>query len=190
MNPLAFLAQAINAQHHWKLRLLHRWPQIAGPLAAHAQIKKIEDDTVWIATSHPAWAQEIRTMIPQLINRLNAACGQVRINKVIVGAGTGHLRPNRPDSGKTVPGRAKIVSTSAAGNAAPFTHDEHAALNAITHKKLRASLAEFYLQCKRRVSTCRPIPDGGGNGDEARHSGSADGDIVKFSRSRTRSKKN
>jgi predicted nucleic acid-binding Zn ribbon protein len=51
------------------------WEAIVGPaIAMHVHPLKIEGDTLFVATDHPAWATQLRYLAPQILERVSQAC--------------------------------------------------------------------------------------------------------------------
>ncbi len=57
-------------------RAIMLWPEVVGPvLAANAMARRVEDSTMVIITSGPAWSQEISFMKTHIIQRINRRVG-------------------------------------------------------------------------------------------------------------------
>ena len=56
---------------------LRRWEEIVGALlASKSAPDRYDKGTVWVATQGSAWAQELRLMKPQILERLEAMAGE------------------------------------------------------------------------------------------------------------------
>lgn len=56
---------------------LRRWEEAVGPvLAAKSVPDRYDKGTVWVATQGSAWAQELRLMKPQILERLETMAGE------------------------------------------------------------------------------------------------------------------
>jgi|LakMenEpi03Aug12_release.lakeMendotaPanAssembly.Ray.scaffolds.fasta_scaffold450107_2 hypothetical protein len=66
------LASVIKQEHTWKLRLFKEWDEIIGTMGSVVTIEKIDDTTLFLAVSHPAWAQELQALAPALLVKINA----------------------------------------------------------------------------------------------------------------------
>ncbi len=56
---------------------LRRWEEIVGPLLGSKSVPdRYDKGTVWVATQGSAWAQELRLMKPQILERLEAMAGE------------------------------------------------------------------------------------------------------------------
>lgn len=56
---------------------LRRWEEAVGPvLAEKSAPDRYDKGTVWVATQGSAWAQELRLMKPQILERLEAMAGE------------------------------------------------------------------------------------------------------------------
>ncbi len=56
---------------------LRRWEEVVGELLASKSVPdRYDKGTVWVATQGSAWAQELRLMKPQILERLEAMAGE------------------------------------------------------------------------------------------------------------------
>ena len=56
---------------------LRRWEEAVGPLLASKSVPdRYDKGTVWVATQGSAWAQELRLMKPQILERREAMAGE------------------------------------------------------------------------------------------------------------------
>ena len=148
---MKLLSTLISNDAHWKIKILNRWTTIAENFAKHVSIKTIDDTSITLQTTHPMWAQEVRGNIQELLEKIQKVCGHNRITKIIV-LGSKALKSSRnADSGKT----HLVQRTLFASPSLEFTQPERDALISVRHKKLATSMAEFYLQCKRRALLVR-----------------------------------
>lgn len=151
---LRLLSSIISKEAYWKIKLLNRWPEIAGKFALHVSIKSIEDTIITLEADHPMWAQEIRGSLDELLTTIQHVTGNKNILKLVVLGAKGYKTTRSKDSGKT-----HLVQRTLFGKPSlELTQAERDALTAIRHKKLATSMAEFYLQCKRRSGTNRQLP--------------------------------
>lgn len=57
--------------------VLRRWDEVVGPILAGKSVPdRYDKGTVWVATQGSAWAQELRLMKPQILERLDAMAGE------------------------------------------------------------------------------------------------------------------
>lgn len=57
--------------------VLRRWEEAVGSLLAEKSVPdRYDKGTVWVATQGSAWAQELRLMKPQILERLEAMAGE------------------------------------------------------------------------------------------------------------------
>jgi predicted nucleic acid-binding Zn ribbon protein len=53
-----------------------RWPEIVGAaVAEHVRPLRIDRDTIVLGADHPAWATQMRQLAPQVLERIDEACG-------------------------------------------------------------------------------------------------------------------
>ncbi len=164
---LHLLSSIIPQDAHWKIKILNRWPQIAGGFAKHVSIKTIEETSLTLEATHPAWAQEIRGCLDDLLAAIHRVSGNTNITKILVLGSKKHKPSQGKDSGKT-----RIVQrTLFEAPSLELTQAERDALSTVRHKKLATSMAEFYLQCKQRAGKSRTTCDQGAcNNDSCNHS--------------------
>lgn len=151
LKGLNLLASLISKDSHWKIKILNRWPQIAGRFAKHITIKTIDETSITLEADHPMWAQEMRGNLDELLATIHRISGTTTISKIMVLGAKKHKSLQAADSGKT-----HLVQRTLFGKPSlELTQAERDALAAVRHKKLATSMAEFYLQCKRRAGTAR-----------------------------------
>lgn len=79
MKPLQYLvADALDQKEVLRIakaqRILRQWDSIVGPvLAARCRPERFEQGTVWVAVEGSAWAQELRMLESQILDKLGAA---------------------------------------------------------------------------------------------------------------------
>ena len=55
-----------------------RWDEIVGPaMAAHVRPLRATEETLVVAADHPAWATQVRSLAPTLLNQIGEATGRV-----------------------------------------------------------------------------------------------------------------
>lgn len=159
---MRLLSTIISKDAHWKIKILNRWPAIAGHFADHLVINRIEEETLFLEASHPMWAQEAQGSADLFLEKVAEICGDQRITKIVV-RGCKTARTQRsPDSGKRAPVQRTLFPLSNEAPSIELTPAERNALRAISHKKLSSSMAEFYQQCKRRSLLTRDSREQGG----------------------------
>lgn len=53
-----------------------RWEEVVGPaVAAHVRPQRLQEDTLVVVADHPAWATQMRHLAPDILDRLDQACG-------------------------------------------------------------------------------------------------------------------
>ncbi len=62
---------------HTVAAVFGHWEAIVGPaIALHVHPLKLENDTLFIATDHPAWVTQLHHLAPQILERLSEACAE------------------------------------------------------------------------------------------------------------------
>jgi hypothetical protein len=159
LKGMLLLSTIINKDAHWKIKILNRWPSIAGEFAKHVVINRIEDETLFLEAAHPMWAQEAQGYTDVFIEKITEVCGAARITKIVV-RGCKTARTQRAqDSGKPQATQRTLFSEPEKAPSIELTSAERSVLSAISHKKLSSSMAEFYQQCKRRSFLTRQNRD-------------------------------
>lgn len=52
------------------------WEALVGPaLAAHVRPLRLDGETLVVSVDHPAWATQVRHLAPEILERLDDACG-------------------------------------------------------------------------------------------------------------------
>ena len=148
---LRLISSLIPREAHWKIKLLNRWPEIAGRFAKHVSIKTMEETSITLEADHPMWAQEIRGYLNELLATIQQATGNKKILKLLVLGSKAYKPAQGKDSGKT----HLVQRTLFPKPSLELNQAERDALTAVRHKKLATSMAEFYLQCKRRAGLTR-----------------------------------
>jgi len=53
-----------------------RWDQLVGEaVAAHVRPIRLDGSTLIVVVDHPAWATQIRHLTPEMLTRIQSACG-------------------------------------------------------------------------------------------------------------------
>ena len=65
------LPALIPAHLHWKIKLFSHWPAIIGDMHDKVIIQEIQDSSLLLAVTHPAWAQELLYLGPILKKKIN-----------------------------------------------------------------------------------------------------------------------
>jgi len=76
------IIKEINNNDSWKLNLLTNWNSIIGNLHTKLKLEKIHEDTLIVSVNDSCWMQELYLMSNIIINNINKALGQHRINKL------------------------------------------------------------------------------------------------------------
>jgi len=63
--------------------VLSRWSEIVGDeVAAHSQAVDIENGVLILAAEHGAWRQELTMLMPMIIKKFNALCGEGTVSEI------------------------------------------------------------------------------------------------------------
>lgn len=68
---LTSLFQKSNDNQFWKINLLQNWPKIVGNIANKVMIYKIHKDTITLGVFELCWMQELYTLSPMLLKKIN-----------------------------------------------------------------------------------------------------------------------
>ncbi len=68
-------------------QLVERWADIVGPeISQRARATRFENGTLFVRVDHGAWMQELHFIEKDLIRRLRAACPDVKVTRIRLGA--------------------------------------------------------------------------------------------------------
>lgn len=68
-------------------QLVERWADIVGPeISQRARATRYENGILFVRVDHGAWRQELHFIEKDLIRRLRAACPDVNVTKIRLGA--------------------------------------------------------------------------------------------------------
>lgn len=88
------LTNIIPQKEHWKITLFHRWDEIMGPLKDKVSIAQINNDTLFLKVTHPAWAQELHLLSSMLKQKINAHLDAPHITTIrFINADTKQVKP-------------------------------------------------------------------------------------------------
>jgi hypothetical protein len=140
-----FLEAIIPAEHRWKIALFKNWDTIIGSMHDKVIIDKIEDHTLHLGVSHPAWAQELFLLTPVLKQKINSYLGSERIKTIRFK----FLDFSSISSAKIM--QAERTEKAHAKPHVPYvlTDVEKATLEGITDTELRSDIEKFYARCKQ-----------------------------------------
>ncbi|MFT5314799.1 MAG: putative nucleic acid-binding Zn ribbon protein [Candidatus Krumholzibacteriia bacterium] len=63
--------------------VLSRWAEIVGEdVASHSQAVDIEDGVLILAAEHGAWRQELTMLMPMIMEKFNALCGEGTVREI------------------------------------------------------------------------------------------------------------
>lgn len=133
------LADAGANDTDWRMTVIKKWHEVVGPIARYAVIEKIDGDTLVVAVASNIWMQELYSMSPILIKRVNQLVGGQRIAKVRFK----YLQKARCSA------RARVVAAPSESQAADrvLNASEHAALKRVSDRELSQALRAFLMRC-------------------------------------------
>lgn len=88
--PLGDVMAGIVGQRGWSERLraarIHDlWPEVAGPdVARHAVPVRLAGGVLVLEVADPAWATQLRYLVPQLVEGANRALGEPLVRDVVI----------------------------------------------------------------------------------------------------------
>lgn len=83
------LVKAVIAeQHHWKITLLEKWPQLIGELGPYVSIDVIKEQMLLLKTTHPVWTQEVTFILPELKEKIAHLIGNEKIVAIKINSGS------------------------------------------------------------------------------------------------------
>jgi predicted nucleic acid-binding Zn ribbon protein len=89
------VTRALGAPHARSLAtLFSRWEAVVGPeIAQHAEPRSVRDGVLVLVVDQPAWATQLRYLVPELLARIRAGVSQSGVTEVQIrvagGAGLG-----------------------------------------------------------------------------------------------------
>lgn len=132
----SLLHQFFTQHNSWHLQLLSNWKQIIGPLHAHVQVEKIEEDTLILGVFDSCWLQELYLLSPLLLKTINQNLDQPRIKQLRFKK-IGVIKKNKTNE-KVCAKEPRIVELSRA--------EKEALLN-ISDPELAQALKRFLIRC-------------------------------------------
>lgn len=88
--PIAGLLKNLISARRWDralvgARVISEWETVVGEkVAAHSKAEKYQDGVLSVSTDSTVWAQQLRLLLPQIMNKLDERFGRGIIDKVIV----------------------------------------------------------------------------------------------------------
>lgn len=143
----SLLTNIIPQEHAWKITLFEQWSKTIGPIGAYVSIEKVEGNVLYIGVSHPTWAQEIQSLTPLILEKLNADLPGNPITSI-------RLRPMaRP---KKVLER-RLRATPAPLAPVSLSGPEKQLLASAGDEQLQSTLAAYLLHCKAKRQGSKPL---------------------------------
>ncbi len=133
------LSSVIQAEHSWKIMLLKRWDEIIGPLRTVVTIEKIDDTTLFLAVSHPTWAQEMQSLVPTLLEKINA---ELNGHKIM------YIKCAYRSRRAVKPLYRNVVTRPVYMPPQPLSAQEKLLLAPMTDSKLQSAFAAYLVRCK------------------------------------------
>ena len=133
------LSGIIQEEHSWKIQLLKRWENIIGPLYNVVTIEKMDETTLFLAVTHPTWAQELQSLVPTLLAKINA---ELKGHKIIsIKCAYRHRRAAKPLHHNRKPRPAPLVLQ-------PLSPQETQLLATMDNPQLESAFAAYLVRCK------------------------------------------
>lgn len=135
--------KVIPAEHHWKFILFKQWDLIIGTLKNRVTIEKIDGDTLYLSTTHPAWANEILLLAPLLKQKINTCLTSPKIRNI-------HLKAS-PNKAKSSIEMAKPMPSQPTAHQpiqSVLTPQEKTILAHLPDKTLQLVIANYFIRCK------------------------------------------
>ncbi len=123
------------SQSDWRLTLLQKWEQLAGPLHKRVRFEKVEDDVLILGVYDVHWMQELYLLSRTICNQLNTALGGTYIRQIKFKL----IEPHKITIKQSDP-----VTKDIAYQEHTLTAAESQALAAVKDEDLRKSLYLFY----------------------------------------------
>ncbi len=133
------LSGIIQAEHTWKITLLKRWDVIIGPMRDVVTIEKIDDTTLLLAVTHPTWAQELQSLLPTLLIKINAELKDHQILQIKCAYRS--RRAVKPLYRQVVERHAYLPPQS-------LSPQEESLLATMSDTKLQSAFAAYLIRCK------------------------------------------
>lgn len=98
--------------------VVYQWPELVGrDIANHARAVRLEFKRLFIAVSHPAWAEQLRYMEYDLKRKINGHFGEALVQEIVftsqaAGQALGKYSPEREDSSANIGLQLKKIQLS------------------------------------------------------------------------------
>jgi hypothetical protein len=135
----SILSKIIQAEHSWKIQLLKRWESIIGPLHAFVTIEKMDETTLFLAVTHPTWAQELQSLVPTLLIKINAELTGHQLKQIK--CAYRHRRAAKALHHNRKPRPAPLVLQ-------PLSSQEKQLLATMHNPQLESAFAAYLVRCK------------------------------------------
>ncbi|NDD54203.1 DUF721 domain-containing protein [bacterium] len=134
----AIIPSLLELEHSWRGKLFAQWGTIIGPLATAVRLEKVDGSTLFVAVSHPAWAQELRLLTPLLLEKIKLCVPDAPITAIKCAMKTSG--PPRPLERK----RSAFVTP----RPVPLSAEEHQLLATFKNEALQSIFAAYLVRCK------------------------------------------
>ncbi|MBM3893172.1 DUF721 domain-containing protein [Candidatus Dependentiae bacterium] len=135
----SIISNIIQEEHSWKITLLKRWASIIGPLHNFISIEKIDETTLFLAVTHPTWAQEVQSLVPTLLLKINSQVQGHSIKQIK--CAYRHQRPTKKMSHNHNPAAPPLVLQ-------PLSAQEKQLLATMHSPQLESAFAAYLVRCK------------------------------------------
>lgn len=141
--PLKLILETLIPRHHlWKFELFKRWETIIGPnLKNKVFIEKIDNNTLFLSVTHPAWAQELSFMTSLLKQQINAGFTEPKITTIRIRSHT--VSTPRPQSNSS-----QQHTPVPEAPQQPLTVQELSLLASVPSRELQSAIASYLTRCK------------------------------------------
>ena len=133
------LSGIIQAEHSWKLTLFKRWDDIIGPLRDVVTIEKVDETTLFLAVTHPTWAQELQSLVPTLLRKINAELEGHQLTNIK--CAYRHRRAVKPLYRQAIRRHVYLPPQ-------PLSPQEEQLLATMNDSKLQSAFAAYLIRCK------------------------------------------
>lgn len=138
--------QLIPQEFQWKIGLLQNWKTIIGPLHDKVAIHAIQERSLILEVSHPAWAQELLHLTPLIKQRINSALNNTHIQEIrfkVTMPRAFHPKKNNY--------RQAFISLLKKKPQTSYTlsNREECALTSLKNEELKDAMRAFLVACKQ-----------------------------------------
>ncbi len=134
----SILLSIIPQQQQSKFDIYVHWDTIIGAMKDKVRIEKVENDILYLSTTHPAWAQEIMFFAPILKERITSLCPNTSIKTI-------RISPRRSSTFKQ---RTNTRTIQQSDPSIALNAQEKALLATLPSNELQLAIAAYFIRCK------------------------------------------